>query len=271
MNAGALGKQVNVRVLGCHGSNLVEKHKQGKHEHRTCGFLINQTMMVDAGTIGGALTLNEQRGISSILLSHLHFDHIQDLPTFADNMTESENLPISLISIAEVIDGLRQHVFNDAVYPNFLKLPPPQKAVFECRVLEPGKPISIGDLTVTAVRVNHIVPAVGFIIRDDNSSIVFSGDTYSTNEIWKMASEDSTLKAAFVETSFPNRMGDLALTSGHLTPGLLAHEILKLGRTDVPVYLYHMKPGLQAEIEYEVQQLGFNHVIMLQEDQTIII
>ncbi|WP_447983643.1 3',5'-cyclic-nucleotide phosphodiesterase [Nitrospira sp. Nam74] len=262
---------MKIRVLGCHGSEQLGVEKSGLHQCRTCGFLINDTVMVDAGTIGTVLTFEEQRAVRHILLSHLHFDHIQGLPTFGDNLSEHASRPVSLISIAEVLDGLQTHIFNDTVYPNFLKLPTPLQPVFECRVVEPGHSIQVAGLQVTAIRVNHLVPAVGFLIREGASSMLYSGDTYATEEIWKMAAREATLKAAFIETSFPNHMAELALASKHLTPALLEQELLKLGRPDVPVYLYHMKPRQRGEIERDVRQLRLKDVSFLNEGQEIII
>jgi cAMP phosphodiesterase len=137
---------VKIRVLGRHGSKQFGAEKTGLHQCRTCGFLINDMVMVDAGTIGTALTLEEQRAIRHILLSPLHFDHIQGQPTFGDNLSEHAGQPVSLISIAEVLEGLQIHIFNDTVYPNFLKLPTPRRPVFECRVVEPGHPIQVSGL-----------------------------------------------------------------------------------------------------------------------------
>ena len=262
---------MKIRVLGCHGSEQFGGEKTGLHQCRTCGFLINDTVMVDAGTIGAALTLEEQRAIRHILLSHLHFDHIQGLPTFGDNLSEHAGQPVSLISIAEVLEGLQTHIFNDKVYPNFLKLPTPRQPVFECRVVEPGHPIQVAGLQVTAIRVNHLVPAVGFLIREGSSSILYSGDTYATEDIWKVAAQEATLKAAFIETSFPNDMAELAFASKHLTPALLDLELLKLGRPDVPVYLYHMKPRQRCAIERDVRQLRLKQVSFLDEGQEITI
>ncbi len=262
---------MKIRVLGCHGSEQFGGEQSGLHQCRTCGFLINDTVMVDAGTIGAALTLEEQRAIRHILLSHLHFDHIQGLPTFGDNISEHAGQPVSLISIAEVLEGLQTHIFNDTVYPNFLKLPTLQQPVFECRVVAPGHPIQVAGLEVTAIRVNHLVPTVGFLIREGSSSILYSGDTYATEEIWKVATQEATLKAAFIETSFPNDMEELAFASRHLTPALLDRELLKLGRPNVPVYLYHMKPRQRCEIERDVRELRLKQVSFLDEGQEITI
>jgi ribonuclease BN (tRNA processing enzyme) len=110
---------------------------------------------------------------------------------------------------------------------------------------------------------------VGFLIREGKSSMLYSGDTYTTEEIWAVAAREPTLKAAFVETSFPNRMADLALASKHLTPALFEQEFQKIGRADLPVYLYHMKPRQRLEIEREVRQLSIKQVSFLSEGQEI--
>lgn len=58
-----------------------------------------------------------------------------------------------------------------------------------------------------------------------------------------------------VETSFPNDELELARVSKHLTPALLAHELRKVGRPDVPVYVYHMKPRFRDRITEELRQI----------------
>ncbi|OLC41386.1 MAG: hypothetical protein AUH74_06105 [Nitrospirae bacterium 13_1_40CM_4_62_6] len=178
---------MKIRVLGCHGSDQVLNGSRGAHQCRTCAFLVNETVLVDAGTVGTALRLDEQKRIRHILLSHLHHDHIQGLPTLADNLVDAPDEPVTLTSIPSVLKGLQTHVFNDKVYPNFLKLPDPRHPVFVCRSLKPGKESELDGLRVTAIPVNHLVPTVGFLIRDNGSSFLYSGDTYVTEEIWKVA------------------------------------------------------------------------------------
>ena len=98
---------MKIRVLGCHGSDqLLEADRNGR-QCRTCGFLVNETVMVDAGTVGAALRLDEQKKIQQILLSHLHFDHVSGLPTLADNLVDEVTDPVVLTSIPEVLDGLK--------------------------------------------------------------------------------------------------------------------------------------------------------------------
>ena len=59
-----------------------------------------------------------------------------------------------------------------------------------------------------------------------------------------------------VETSFPNRMESTALQSGHLTPSLLGKEIAKMKAPPPRIYLTHVKPQYQPEIEKEISAIG---------------
>ncbi len=263
---------MKIRVLGCHGSDQLVERDGKARQCRTCGFLINGTVMIDAGTIGAALRLDEQRRIRHILLSHLHFDHVQGLPTLADNLVEEEAdaiEPVVLTSIASVLDGLHAHIFNSDVYPDFFSLPDLNNPIFVCRTLETGKESDVSDLHVRAIPVNHQVPTVGFLIREGAASVLYSGDTHETDELWKVAAKEPTLKAAFIETSFPNRLLELAKVSKHLTPEFFAREFRKLGRPDLPVYIYHVKPRFRREIVEELARLKIRNLTVLEEGQEV--
>ena len=52
---------MKIRVLGSHGSDLLVKEASGSTPCRSVGFLVNDELMVDAGTLASALTLEEQR------------------------------------------------------------------------------------------------------------------------------------------------------------------------------------------------------------------
>ena len=55
-------------------------HQVESAEGRATAFLIDGTIAIDAGGLTGGLTIDEQAGIDTILLTHYHFDHISDLP-----------------------------------------------------------------------------------------------------------------------------------------------------------------------------------------------
>jgi ribonuclease BN (tRNA processing enzyme) len=262
---------VKIRVLGCHGSDQLVEGKSGPRQRLTCGFLINETVLVDAGTVGATLHLAEQKRIQHVFLSHLHFDHIKGLPTLADNLVDEAARPVTLSSIPEVLKGLQAFIFNGDVYPDFMQLPDPERPIFTCRPLQTGKEYDASNLRVTAIPVNHLVPTVGFLLNEGETTVLYSGDTYETEDIWRAAARAPTLKAAFIETSFPNDMAELAQASKHLTPTSFGREFRKIGRPDLPVYVYHLKPRFREQILRELAQLGIPHLTVVEEGQEITI
>ncbi|OQW30251.1 MAG: hypothetical protein A4E19_11600 [Nitrospira sp. SG-bin1] len=235
----------------------------------SCGFLIDDSVLLDAGTIGARLTLAEQQRVRFVLLSHLHFDHIKGLPTLVDNLAEEFTDPLIVAATEPVIQGLMDHVFNDKVYPNFFKVPDKKHAVLQALVLEPGKPVTLGHLEVIPIPVNHTVPTVGYIVKDRGAALLYSGDTHETEEIWHLGRTTPNLKAAFIESSFPDTLEGLAKKSKHLTPSLFFKEFQKLGRPDLPVYAYHMKPAFQTQIEAEISRFGIERISFLEEGQVM--
>jgi ribonuclease BN (tRNA processing enzyme) len=253
---------MKLRVLGCHGAEL--------GGHNACGFLINESVLLDAGTVGRSLSLIEQSRIRYILLSHIHMDHIKGLSALSENrIPDNERNPVVIISLEEVLEGLERWVFNDQLWPNFTQLPSSRDPVFRLQPLKEGASIEIEGLEIKAFSVNHIVPCAGFVVRQNNASFLYSGDTGETDQLWKAAAADPTLKAAFIETTFPNALEDLAIRSRHLTPRLLRQEFDKIGKPDLPVYAYHMKPRYLSTIKRELADLRIQNLSVL-EDKSVI-
>lgn len=265
---------MNIKVLGCHGSDQLLSDASDARKSiscGTCGFLFNGTLLVDAGTVGKRLRLDEQRAIRHVLLSHLHFDHIKELPTLADNRFDSGTDSLVVASIPEVLGGLKTHIFNGKVYPDFFHLPTPDHPILTSQALSPGQEYPLSGLHVIPIRVNHLVPAVGFLIKDEQSTVLYSGDTHHTEDIWRLARQMPDLKAAFVESSYPDHMADLAVRSKHLTPSMLRKEFEKLGRPDLRLYVFHMKPRFRDQIVAELYALNIPNLSVLEEGQELVV
>jgi len=256
-------------VLGAHGSDLLVGGERDTHQCRSVGFLVNDTVMVDAGTLSSSLSIEQQERIEYVLLSHLHHDHVKELPSLVDNLVEIIKRPIGVASISSVLKGLRTHLFNDQIFPNFFDLPTPNHPLLKEVNLEIEKETWISSIAVTAVPVNHLVPTVGYVIGDQDSAWIYSGDTYRTERIWSIASEVHNLKAVFIETSFPNEMGKMAELTGHLTPHLLAEEFKKIRKPNIPLYVYHLKPRFRDRIKNQLADLKLPNLTILEEGQEI--
>jgi len=260
---------MHIKVLGCHGADQFIDGPAGRVQHESCGFLIDDTVLLDAGTIGARLTLSEQRRIRFVLLSHLHFDHIKSLPTLVDNLAHVFDEPLIVMATEPVLQGLREHVFNGKVYPNFFELPNRKRPVLQGRALEAGKSVTVLHLEVLPVAVNHSVPTVGYIVKDGSAAWLYSADTDETEEIWVQARAVSNLKAAFIESSFPNELSAIAKQAKHLTPALLSKEWAKVHNSHAHVYAYHLKPPFHEVITRQLETLGIPNLSVLREGQEL--
>ncbi|MEK6299920.1 MAG: 3',5'-cyclic-nucleotide phosphodiesterase [Acidobacteriota bacterium] len=217
-------------------------------------FLVDDRLAIDGGSIGFALLPSEIGGIRHIIVTHSHNDHIASLPIYIAEAFNTLDSPIVVHAAGEVIEALREFVFNDQISPDFETIPLVNQSGPALRFNEmtTRKKIKIAGLDVTPIPVNHIVPTVGLLVENENAAVVFTSDTYTTDEIWKAARAAKNLKAIFVDVSYPNEMGDLAAASKHLTPELLDADLRKLDR-DVPVYAVHIKPTNRDDV---IRQLG---------------
>lgn len=262
---------MKVRVLGCHGSGQLVSSENGPVQCGTCGFLVNDQLMVDAGTVGSGLYLEEERRIRVVVLTHAHFDHIRELPTLADNLVGEIEEPVIIAAIPEVLDALRRHIFNGTVYPDFFRLPDPARPLFVSRELPPGQETLLCGLWITPIAVNHVVPTTGFLLREGARTVLFSGDTHQTDALWQAGGKVEGLQAAFIESSFPDEMAELARVAKHLTPALLAGEFEKIAKPELPVYAYHLKPRFRTQIRRELGRLGIRHLTALEDGQTLVL
>jgi len=236
-------------------------------------FLIGGTVAVDAGAITRALTIAEQRAIRHVLITHTHMDHTASLPFLVENIFDVVSEPLSIYCTQAVLGAVRRHLFNNDTWPDFSRIPNQVSPSVRFEVIEPEVPFVIegaegGDLEVTAIPVNHIVPTTGLLLRQGGSSVIFTSDTGPTDRIWEVANATEDLSALITECSFPNRMQSVADVSLHLTPQTLAGELHKLER-EVPVHLYHFKPPYLEELRAEVAATEISHqVFELIQDET---
>ncbi len=238
---------MEIRVLGCHGSDMPG--------YKTSSFLINNETLLDAGTVTSTLTHEEQGELKNIFLTHSHFDHIKDILFLADNLTGQSRNPINIISIPEVLNVLKTHVLNATIWPDFTSIPSEKKPILKLVPIEEGVEYFFAGLKVKAIKVSHTVDAVGYIVTDDHGTLIYSGDTGPTEKIWKLSQKIKDLKAVIIETSFPNRMEEMATNLGHLTASTLAREIKKFNKDNVKVYVYHIKPKYVDEIKREISTI----------------
>ncbi len=219
-------------------------------------FLVNDTLAIDAGSLGFGLGLEQQKRVRSVIITHSHADHIASLPVFLSEVFPFLREPICVYSIREVIRALQDHIFNNLVWPDFhtIELLHGDGPGLRYVEVEPLVPFEVEGLRVTPVEMNHTVQTVGLILEDDHSAVIVTSDTSHTQEIWDRANRLERLKAVFVDVSYPDAMQSLADISRHFTPRALAEELHKLKR-GVPVLAVHLKAQFQVSVRQELAQL----------------
>lgn len=236
-------------------------------------FLIDDHVAIDAGAITRVLSIEEQRALRHVVVTHTHMDHTSTLPFLIENAFGASTEPVSIYCSKRGLAGVRRHLFNNDTWPDFTRIPNHMSPSVRFDEIELERPFVItglpsGDLEITAVAVDHIVPTTGLLLRQGSSSVIFTSDTGPTERIWEVANSTTDLAAVITECSFPNRLQDVADVSLHLTPASLGVELAKL-RPDVPVFLYHFKPPYLDELRSELAPMVFpQSVVELIQDQT---
>lgn len=224
-------------------------------EQRLTCFLIDDCVAVDAGSIAIALRSEQREKVRDIIVTHPHMDHIASLPIYIDDLYPTLKQPMRIHATPEVIELLERDVFNWNVYPRFSELKNNYGPVMEYVPIPIGERFSVAHLSVMAVPVNHIVPTVGLVVSDGQTSVAFSSDTAETEEFWKLVNEVKQLDALLIETSFPNRLAKLAEVSRHFTPASLNEELKKLTHNGMDIMAVHLKPSYRTEIIKQLDEL----------------
>jgi ribonuclease BN (tRNA processing enzyme) len=241
---------MRIKVLGSCGSEVPG--------HNPPAFLVDDFLLLDAGTVSLSLDPEAQCKITHIFLTHAHFDHIKAIPFLLDNLVLSEqDCQLTILSGREVIADLRKNIFNKRIWPDFTALPNPERPVMRYQEVTPGDPVTVRGYRVYATTVDHGVPAYGYLIENATRvSLIYTGDTGPTEKIWRLMDEHQ-VKALIIEVSFPDEMIGVAMASGHLTPSLLASEMQKMPTLPDKIYVTHLKPFYRDAIKSQLA--GLNH------------
>ena len=255
---------MKVRILGCSGGI-------GGRHLRTTSLLVDNDILIDAGTGVGDLSLAELAQIDHVFITHTHLDHIACLPLMADTVADMRDKPLTVYAQQASIEILRNHVFNWSVWPDFTEIPSAEKPFLRFEPIRLGQSLKFGWRTITALPANHTVPAVGYQLDSGHASLVFTGDTTVCAELWQVVNKIQNLRYLIIETAFSNSERKLAIMSKHLCPSMLAEELLNL-QCPAELFITHLKPG-QIELtmqeveecagEFKPRMLQNNHVLEL--------
>lgn len=242
-----------LKVLGCSGGI--------GGEYRTTSLLLDQDILIDAGSGVGDISMDELLKISHIFVTHSHLDHIAFIPLLLDTVMGIRAEPITVYATKETLTILKEHIFNWKIWPDFNAIPNSDTPFLRYQEITLGQKVVLGKREITALPVHHVVPAVGYHIQGGLHSLVYTGDTTVCDALWHEVNKISQLKYLIVETAFSNSELDLAILSKHLCPSMLLQELAKLNTvhlaSGLEVYITHLKPGEDEHIMREIAEVDF--------------
>jgi phosphoribosyl 1,2-cyclic phosphodiesterase len=141
-----------------------------------CG---DSTLIFDAGTgirkLGDFLLREGRDRDLTLLLSHLHWDHIQGLPFFVPAYLPSTRLEILGATWSDVpVSRVLEHQMTAPVFPVRLDELP---ASITSREMRNGESVQIGPAVVRARKLNHPGGVLGFRIEVGGRTVVYATDT----------------------------------------------------------------------------------------------
>jgi cAMP phosphodiesterase len=230
---------MKMRVLGCSGGISLGFH--------TSSYLLDESILIDAGTGVGQLTLDEMQKIDHIFITHPHMDHIACLPLLLDTTITSRTTPVTIWGTKTTVEALQKYIFNYTIWPDFSVIPTPESPFMQYRIIEAFETITLANGHYTVVPMNHSVPTIGFLLESlTGQRFMLCGDTSVQEDFWHYINQVSDLKGLAIEAAFSDVETRLADLSKHLSPNRLVDELTKLN-ADVPIYVMHLKPG-QTEV-----------------------
>lgn len=244
---------MKIDFLGCSGGiegSIPDGRSQQDCSRSTC-YRIDDRVLIDAGTGVARMTMAEMVQIEHILLTHAHLDHIACLPLMIDTIAGLRKAPTRTWALPGVLDVLRAHILNDAVWPDFTTIPNADHPFLSLHEYPAEGPFHVEDLEVRTLSATHGIPACGLLVRKGNVVVAFSGDSGPDPRFWAEAAAVPDLTAVVIECSYPDREIELARLSSHMHSDAVVQMSASLP-PQVALIVVHRKPGREQEIQAQV-------------------
>lgn len=226
---------MQIRILGCSGGVGPGL--------RTTSVLVDDRLLIDAGTGVCDLDLDAMDRLTHVLLTHAHLDHVVGVAFVADNRFFHRSATLKVLAQKKTLDVLRAHIFNWEIWPDFSQLTAtPDVPVLRFDNFNVGDMLGINGLDVTSFPVLHTVPAVGYAISDGSHCFAFTGDTYGDEAMWSALNAMPRVDCLMIEVAYPDEDEAVGEAAKHLTPARLGRELGKLEHRP-ELLLTHHKPG----------------------------
>jgi hypothetical protein len=235
---------MKVRILGCSGGI-------GGRHLRTTSLLVDNDILIDAGTGVGDLAIAELAQIDHVFITHSHLDHLACMPFMIDTVGDMRNRPLTVHATEATLEIIRAHIFNWAIWPDFSVIPTPEKPFMRFATIRVGEAIDIDGRKVVPLPANHTVPAVGYQVDSGQGQPGVYRRYRPLPGALAVRQPDPQLALPDHRVRVFEQRKWLAQASLHLCPSMLLDELTNLQR-DAEVFITHLKPG---QIELTMQEI----------------
>src|SRR4051812_26712211 len=167
---------MKLRILGCSGGI--------GGDLRTTSMLLDDDVLIDAGTGVGDLSIEDLARIDHVFLTHSHLDHVTSIPFLVDTVGWMRDKPVTVHAIEPTLHILREHLFNWKLWPDFTQIPRKGAPLLRYESVELAKTAELNGRKLTPLPANHVVPATGYQVDSGCASLVFTGDTTTNDALW---------------------------------------------------------------------------------------
>ncbi|MFW6103280.1 MAG: MBL fold metallo-hydrolase [Chloroflexota bacterium] len=211
---------MRIRILGAH--NLESR------DTRCISLLIDDRLAIDAGSLTSSLSFDEQTRLDALIITHKHMDHVRDLPGIGLALrTRLKSLPVYMTKQTE--EAVKEHLLNGVLYPRLYEASGATTPL-ELRTMTIGATFEAGGFTVQPLPATHVGGTAGLLISDGGGgSLYFTSDTGPFHD--QTRADIKNVQAIVTDITMSNVHEAMAIEAGHMTPGLLEHEMVLLQKS----------------------------------------
>jgi ribonuclease BN (tRNA processing enzyme) len=158
---------MKVSILGCSAN--------GNGDRGPPSFLVNESLLIDAGTVTEALAPEQLLSLTHVFVSHSHMDHIKGLHSLADYRFLMGASGLTVAGSFAAVDNIARNIFNNNICPDFTSFPA-HDPVIVFKPLEAGRFVNVAEVAVKLIPVAHTVPCTGFLVKKGTKGFMFTGD-----------------------------------------------------------------------------------------------
>ena len=111
---------------------------------RTTALLLDDDVLIDAGSGVGELSLEQMVKVDHVFLTHSHLDHCGFMPLLADAAAFLRQEPLLVHALPQTIAALKENLLNGQLWPDYSALPTIDNPYIRFVPVAPGETTLLG-------------------------------------------------------------------------------------------------------------------------------